>query len=81
MKVAGGPGTKTLKKLRITRGKFLDTGRTFKIIDDWTVRANAHRVLEGTWLGTTDFRGSSEYVDDDSDEVSFGLESNDRIEC
>jgi hypothetical protein len=69
MKVAGGPGTKTpLKKLRITRGKFLDSGRTFKIIDDWTVRANAHRVLEGTWLGTTDFRESTECIDDDSDE-------------
>jgi hypothetical protein len=68
-KVAGGPGTKTpLKKLRVTRGQFLDSGRTFKIIDDWSVRANAHRLLEGTWLGTTDFRETSECIDDDSDE-------------
>jgi hypothetical protein len=68
-KVAGGPNAKTpLKRLRITRGKYLSSGRTFKVIDDWTVRANAHRVLEGTWLGTTDFREVAEYIDDDSDE-------------
>jgi hypothetical protein len=68
-KVAGGPSAKTpLKRLRVTRGKYLDSGRTFKIIDDWTVRANAHRVLASTWLGTTDFRESAEFIDDDSDE-------------
>ena len=68
-KVAGGPSTKTpLKKIRITRGKYLNSGKTFKIIDDWTVRANAHRLLESAWLGTTDFREASEFVDDDSDE-------------
>jgi hypothetical protein len=68
-KVAGGPGTKSpLKKIRITRGKYLNSGKTFKIIDDWSVRANAHRMLESAWLGTTDFRESTEFIDDDSDE-------------
>ena len=44
-KVAGGPSAKTpLKRLRITRGKYLSSGRSFKIIDDWSVRANAHRA-------------------------------------
>jgi hypothetical protein len=68
-KVSGGPSLKSpLKKIRITRGKFLSSGKTFKIIDDWSVRANAHRMLESAWLGTTDFRETAEYIDDDSDE-------------
>ena len=37
-------------------------------MDDWSVRANAHRMIEGTWIGTTDFRETSELTDDDSDE-------------
>ena len=70
-KVAGGPSSKTsLKSIRITRGKFFSSGKTFKVIDDWTVRANAHRLLEGPWIGTTDFRESAEFIDDDSDEES-----------
>ena len=32
------------------------------------MRANAHRLLEGSWLGTTDFREVAEFIDDDSDE-------------
>ena len=68
-KVAGGPSAKIpLKKIRITRGKFFASGKTFKVIDDWTVRANAHRLLESSWIGTTDFRETADYVDDDSDE-------------
>jgi hypothetical protein len=68
-KVAGGPAAKTpLKRIRITRGKYLATGRTFKVIDDWTIRANSHRLLEATWIGTTDFREQSDFIDDDSDE-------------
>ena len=69
-KVAGGPSAKTpLKRIRITRGKYISGGKTFKIIDDWTFRANAHRVLEGgAWLGTTDFREIADFIDDDSDD-------------
>ena len=47
---------------------FISTNQTFKIIDDWSVRANAHRLLVGAWIGTTDFGEVSEYIDDDSDE-------------
>ena len=69
LKVAGGPNAKTpLKNVRITRGKYFVSGRTFKIIDDRTTRANAHRFLEGSWIGTTDFREVAEFVDDDWDE-------------
>ena len=68
-KDAGGPNAKTpLKKIRITRGKYFIFGKTFKIIDDWTTRANAHRLLEGSWIGTTDFRELAEFIGDDSDE-------------
>ncbi len=73
-KVAGGPGAKTaLKRIRITRGKYFASGKTFKIIDDWTTRANAHRLLEGSWIGTTDFREVAEYIDDDSDEEAIDI--------
>jgi hypothetical protein len=73
-KVAGGPSAKTsLKKIRITRGKFFASGKTFKIIDDWTTRANAHRLLQGSWIGTTDFREVAEYIDDDSDEEAIDI--------
>ena len=70
-KVAGGPAKKdSLKRLRITRGRYFSSGKTFKIIDDWTVQSHAHRLLEGAWIGTTDFRENVEYIDDDSDEGS-----------
>ena len=69
VKVAGGPNAKMpLKKIRITRGKYFASGRTLKIIDDWTTRANAHRLLDGSWIGAIDFREVAEYIDDDSDE-------------
>ena len=55
------------KNIRITRGKYFSSGRTFKIIDDGTTLANAHRLLECSWIGTTDFREVAEYIDDDSD--------------
>ena len=29
---------------------------------------NAHRLLEGSWIGATDFREVAEYIDADSDE-------------
>ena len=46
-RVAGGPekGT-TLKKIRVTRGKYLGSQQEFQIIDDYTVAANLHRMLK-----------------------------------
>ena len=73
--VAGGPTSKCpLQRLRITRGRFFATGKRFKIIDDWTVRADAHRLLDGAWLGTTDFRELADFIDDDSDDDEEELE-------
>ena len=57
-----------LKRIRITRGKYFASGKAFKIIDDWTTRANAHRLIEGSWIGTTDFQEVATYIDDNSDE-------------
>ena len=72
-KVAGGPGKRSsLKRLRVTRGRFFSTGREFKIIDDWTVPSHAHRLLESAWIGTTDFREVVEYLSDSSDNESDG---------
>ena len=68
-KLAGVPSAKMpLKRIPITRGKYFSSGKTFKIIDDWTTRANAHRLPEGSWIGTTDFRELAEYIDDGSDQ-------------
>ena len=80
-KVAGGPNAKTpLKRIRITRGKYFASGKTFKIIDDWTTRANAHRLLEGPWIGTTDFREVAEFIDD-SDEDQEEEQKTELGEC
>ena len=55
-KEADGPNKRrSLKMLRVTRGKSFTIGREFKIIDEWTVPSHAHRMLEGAWMGTTDF--------------------------
>ena len=68
-KVAGGPGKLAgLKKIRITRGRYFNSGKAFKIIDDWTVRSHAHRMLKSSWIGTTDFRETVECIDDDDDD-------------
>lgn len=80
-KVAGGPGKAIhLKKLRITRGRFFNTGKQFKIIDDWSLPANAHRVLEHAWVGTTHFREAAEYIDDDDSEDANDLVGTGTIE-
>ena len=78
-KVAGGPGRLAgLKKIRITRGRYFNTGKVFKIIDDWTVQSHAHRQLEGSWIGTTDFRETVECIDDDDeDDVDIALDIGD----
>ena len=47
------------------------------MIDDWTVRANAHRLLESAWIGTTTFREADDFIDDDSDEEPMKDEDED----
>ena len=56
-----------MKRIGISRGKSYAYGETFNHIDS-TTRANAHRLLEGSWLGTADTREVAKFIDDDSDE-------------
>ena len=50
-----------LKRIRVTRGKYLGE---FQIIDDYSMPANAKRMLEASWSGTTKFRQAAEYKED-----------------
>ena len=38
---------------RVTRGRYLGSGESFIIEDDYADPVNAHRVLANTWVGTT----------------------------
>lgn len=77
-KVAGGPGKLAgLKKIRITRGRYFNSGKAFKPIDDWTVQSHAHRQLESSWIGIIDFRETIECIDDDDDDVDNALDIGD----
>ena len=60
LRVSGAPPVKTLATARITCGKFLDNGQSFRIVDRWTARAAAHRDLGRKWTGTTTFMKMSE---------------------
>ena len=41
--------------MRVTTGRFVLSGKTFRHTDTWTNRTNAHRTLEDYWVGTTEF--------------------------
>ena len=56
-KVAGGPARNTqFQNLRVTEGVFINTGKSFRMIDNWTQSGNAHRMLQGLWVGSTMFK-------------------------
>ena len=68
-KVAAGPDNSVdISKVRVTRGKYLDTGESFEIVDDFSNQADAHRILRAGWLGETEFRDSSEAIANDPHE-------------
>ena len=70
-RVSGGPTAEDkIEKGRITRGTFVRSGRTFVIEDDYSVEHDAHRMLEGAWTGTTEFRGVK-----DNEKLEEGLVS------
>ena len=63
-RVPNGPGRKTrLNTVRETIG-IDEVGCRFKLTDDWTRKADAHRVLPARWTGITVFR-TSEHDDKD----------------
>ena len=55
LRVEGSPPAKALTATRMTRGKFLNNGEEFKVIDNWTARATAHTDLGRLWVGSTTF--------------------------
>lgn len=55
LRVNGAPPAEALASMRVTTGRFVRSGRTFRHTDTWTNRTNAHRALEAYWVGTTKF--------------------------
>ena len=39
----------------MTTGTYLADSKSFKVADDWLRPANSHRLLQGSWTGTTEF--------------------------
>ena len=55
MRVDGQPPASALTSTRVTKGKFLDNGEEFVIVDEWTARRTAHRDMGRWWTGETMF--------------------------
>ena len=67
-RVAGGPEKGVaLKKIRVTRGKYLGTQQEFEIIHDFSMPSNSHRMLKAGWTGVTEFREAEEYIENNVD--------------
>ena len=54
-RVAGAPPCRSLAAIRITNGRYVDTGETFERVDQWTTRSTAHMQMRARWTGTTRF--------------------------
>ena len=55
LRVRGSPPAKALTPVRITEGRFCDTGEKFRRTDAWTTRSTSHLVMPRRWKGTTTF--------------------------
>ena len=38
---------------RTTRGKFVGSGETFELVGNYSVAADAHKIMANAWVGTT----------------------------
>ena len=75
--VAGKPENGiVLNKIRVTRGKFVTSGKGFEVIDDYTVPASANRLLPGAWFGTTEFREVDQQIINIHDDQQFDVGTN-----
>ena len=55
-RVSGGPAPgKSISTSRVTRGRFIRSGRAVVIEDDYSTESDAHRLLDGAWTGVTEF--------------------------
>ena len=56
MKVPGAPAAASINPVRVTRGRYLDSGEEFCKVDNWTRRdGKAHEDQGRRWTGTTAF--------------------------
>ena len=55
LRVDGAPPSETFTPIRITTGRFMNSGREFCNTDAWTNRADAHCPLDDYWIGKTEF--------------------------
>jgi hypothetical protein len=55
LRVEGSPPARSLFTVRITQGTYRYSNKDFSIIDAWTDRQSAHRVLDEPWTGSTYF--------------------------
>ncbi len=54
LRVKGSPPARALTSARVTEATYTD-GSSFRIVDAWTSRSQAHRALNLPWVGTTLF--------------------------
>ena len=52
------------RKLRVTKGTFIRSRKDLHIIDDYSVRSSAHRLLSVAWTRTIEFRVSDDDIVD-----------------
>ena len=62
LRVTSAPTAKSLFAVRLTVGRYTETGETFQILDNWHAREAAHRDLDAPWKGYTQFLRRSEHV-------------------
>ncbi len=55
LRIKGVPPVKALTSMRVTTGRYVDNGEAFRVIDNWTSRAQAHAELERRWTGSSWF--------------------------
>ena len=66
-RVAGGPSASDcLSTKRVTKGTYIRSGISFEVIDDYSVEGDSHRMLEGAWLGITEFVSTRNDGDEDA---------------
>ena len=55
-KIQGAPAAASIAQVRVTRGKFMDNGEEFCVVENLTRRdGKAHEDLGRRWTGTTAF--------------------------
>ena len=62
LRVSSSPPARSLFTCRITTGRFDEDGERFQVIDSWTNRNTAHRIMSRPWTGKTEFILKREHV-------------------